>query len=337
MPDDRFKHYETIVRLPEYQATLYTKHGSIKKVWQCRMKPRRGPAIIKSTKTTSLAAAHDFAKRWYEATKTAEDAGLSPRQDPTFVSVWAHFKKANTEGRSISPERLKTITGIVEKYYVAYFGNKNVRAIGHGQYEGYKLWRLAYWTHGPGVEELLAEPNKRHAKHPSPATLRYEHACFTQIMNWARKTGYIANLPDYDGFKTQKGIQKTRGGGPSQQQWMKIVSRLWERAFAPKKKDGTPQKLNKAHVHERQVLYFLVVFMGGTMLRPSEATRIRWRHLAWKQSTLKEGVEDLLVHVPASVSKTKEKRVAVGTNRVAEYMRQSVSYTHLTLPTTPYV
>lgn len=322
MSKTAWKHYDTIVRLPEYQATLYTKHGSVKKIWQVRMKPRRGPAIIKSTKTTSLAAAHEFAKRWYEATKSAEDAGLSPRQDPSFVAVWSHFKRANTDANSISAERMKTVTGIVEKYYCAFFADTNIRSINHGHYENYKMWRLAYWISGRGVEELLLEPNKRHAKQPAPATLRYEHACFMQIMNWARKTGYLSTIPSFDHFKTQKGIQKTRGGGPSQQAWARIVDRLWQKAFAPKNKAGEPVELNKAHKHERACLYYLVVFMGGSMLRPSEALRIKWRHLAWKPSDLKEGVEDLLIHVPASISKNKEKRVAVGTNRCAEYMRR---------------
>jgi integrase len=322
MAKDKWKHYDTIVRLPEYQATLYTKHESLKKVWQCRMKPRRGPAIIKSTKTTSLASATEYAKRWYEATSTAEDAGLSPRQDPSFVAVWAHFRRAHRDEGKITAARMKTITGIVEKYYCQYFGSMNIRTINSGQYENYKSWRLTYWTHGQGVEELMKRPKMRHAKVPAPATLRYEHACFMQIMHWAHKTGYLARPCMVDAYKTAKGIQKTRGGGPSQQQWARITAKLWQRAFAPKTRTGEPKELSATHKHERAVLYYIVVFMGGTMMRPSEAMRIRWRHLVWRPSDLKEGVEDLLVNVSASVSKTKEKRIAVGTNRCAEYMRQ---------------
>lgn len=315
-----FKHYQDVVRLPEYQAILYTKVDAKKKVWQCRMKPQKGPAIIKSTKTTSLAAATDFAKDWYEAVKTAERAGLSARQDGSFVAVWSEFLKAHQDGR-MADDRLDTMKGIVEKYYCRFFGATNVRSITPGMYEEYKGWRLSYWTSGPGVQELLAEPNKRHAKVPAPATLAYEHSCFIQVLRWSVIRGYLASNPVFPGFKRAKGVQKTRGGGIEPLAWMKIVNRLKVRAFNPTNKDGEPITLGATHAHERACLYYLVVFMSGTMCRPSEALQLKWRHLKWEQNVLRDDVENLIIRIPAQVSKTKEARTAVGTNRAAEYMR----------------
>ncbi len=327
-----WKHYQTIHRLPEYQATLYTKHDSKRKVWQCRTKPRRGPAIIKSTKTTSFAEAVEFARRAFEAIKTAESAGLSPRMDPSFNAVWIHFRNHHIGTQRMSAGRMKTLTGIVEKYFLGFYGDISIREIKSANYESYKQWRREYWITGAGVKQLQANPNIRHAKIPAPSTLNYEHAGFMQVLHWAHKSGYIAGVPPLSGYTHKKGIPKTRGGGISSSQWARLVGELFKRAFNPVDKHGKPVQLNSAHKHERMVLYFIVVFIGGSMVRPSEAYRLRWRNIRWRSSTEKQDVEDLLIQVPAEVAKTKESRIAVGTNRCAEYMRRWFALTQFDSP-----
>ena len=332
MAKDEYKHYEEIHRLPEYQAILYTKKDSVKKIWQCRIKPRNSAAIIKSTKTTSLSDAIWFAHEWFDVVRTAEKLGVSVRLDPSFSSVWSEFHKKSLANGTVSVGRLKTLSSVIEKYPVQFLGHVSVRQITLPLYEAYKEWRRDYWISGPGLSELRNNPNKRHAKVPQPATLDYEHAGFIQIMRWATRSGYMQHTPDFESYKHAKGIKRTRGGGISPSQWARLVNRLWEKAFNPTNKAGEPVKLNGPHTHERQVLYFITVFMGGSMIRPSEAYRLRWRNIRWKPSDRKDGVEDLLIRVPMEIAKTKEQRIAIGTNRCAEYMRRWYSLTEYSDP-----
>jgi integrase len=325
--EDQYSHYEEVIRLPQFQAILYTKKESRKKTWQCRIKPRNSPAIIKSTKTTSIPDAVAFAMEQYHLVSAAERAGISPRINLTFEKVWESFINAESTKASLSDYRAKTLTKIIEKYYVQYFGSVSIRSITTAAYESYKDWRRGYWTSGPGVAELVINPNKRHSKEPAYSTLQYEHAGFVQIRNWASRRYGITNLPPLSGFARPRFVKKTRGGGIEPIEWMNILKTLRERAYEPKGRDGNPVKLNRAHSHERKVLYYLVHFMGGSMLRPSEAYRLKWRNLRWKDSTENISAQDLLIEVSAEVSKTKVERIAVGTNVVAEKMRQWKSET----------
>ena len=316
------KHYQSVHRLPEYRSTLYTTTRGQKPIWQCRTKPRKGAAIIKSTRTTRLGEAVEFARKQYEAIAIAEKTGLSPKLDPRFRSVWIHFKTYHHETQRMTTGRLKTIGSHAEKYFCGYFGEMNVRNIHSSHYEAYKTWRREYWTSGPGVSEILERPNLRYARIPQPATLNQEHDAFNQILRWAWRSGYMASMPvpPLEGFKHRKGIPKTRGGGISQSQWATIVGRLKKRSCL----DGEVGNIRPTHLHERRTLYFLVVFMGGTMIRPSEALRLRWEDVKWVQprhDADQERAEHVEIRVSAAASKTKETRLAVGTNRAAAYLR----------------
>jgi len=325
-----YKHYDVVVRLPEFNAILYTKIGCERKIWQLRIKPRRGRAIIKSTRTSSLASATEFARKASEIIRVSDAFHLKARLDRNLSDVWAAFVKYHRQANRMSAGRLKTLNGIVECYFLEYsqFKNRSIDAITAETYEWYKEYRIRYWTESnAGLEKLEKNPNLRYSPVPAPSTLNYEHAAFIQIFRWAKQHGYIKDLPPFRAYKHRKGIKKTRGGGIEPNEWAKLVAELYTRAFNPTDEDGRELDLSKSHTHERQVLYFLVVFMGGTMVRPSEAYRLKWRHLRFKQSTLKYGNEDLVIRIPAEVAKTKEERIAVGTNRAAEYMRRWASIT----------
>jgi integrase len=62
--------------------------------------------------------------------------------------------------------------------------------------------------------------------------------------------------------------------------------------------------------------------MVGTMMRPSEVLRLRWSDIGWKPNRYNPEDEDLVIEVPAQVSKTKRQRTAIGTCSVAAHMRR---------------
>jgi hypothetical protein len=113
-----------------------------------------------SLKTSIESEAVTKAQQLYFEYRQRANQGLSlsPR---TFTSVakkfLSHFRdqvdiwktlddagKSNMEG--ISENRLKNTKPIVEKYFIPFFGPKNIQEITENDIEGYKNYRLGFWT-----------------------------------------------------------------------------------------------------------------------------------------------------------------------------------------------
>lgn len=319
MPRKDYVFYGEVIELPEFNARLYTRRSDKKGIFQLRIKPRNAKAIIKSTKTSVRSEAIEFASDFYNRIRSAERAGISADHDLTFSAVFQHFLR--DEKATITPNRLDLIEQVVGKYALPYFASTPITGISSASYKAFRVWRRNYWIEGPGVQEALNNPSLRYAKEPAPATLDYEHAAFVQILRWARVTYALPNLIIPGGFKHRKGIKKTRGGHFSLDDYLRLREHLSERIEKPKNKFGKPFILNPTHLFQRRRLRHIVHFIVGTMVRPSEAYRLKWRHIEWRNHEAHPDREYILVRIPADVSKTKEERVTVGTNVCAARLR----------------
>jgi integrase len=325
MPKKDYVFYGEVIELPEFNARLYTRRSDKKGIWQLRIKPRNAKAIIKSTKTSVRSEAIEVAEDWYARIKASDRAGIDTTLDLTFSSVFQHFLR--DEKATISPNRLAIIEQVIGKYAEPYFGSTPITSISSASYKAFKVWRRKYWIEGPGVREAQQNPSLRYAKDPAPATLDYEHAAFVQILRWARITYALPTLIIPTGYKHRKGIKKTRGGHFSLDEYLILRQHLSERIEKPKDKFGKPFTLNPTHLFQRRRLRHIVHFIVGTMVRPSEAYRLKWRHIRWENDEDYPEREYVLVRVPADISKTKEERITIGTNVCAARLRDWKSQT----------
>jgi len=318
------KYYESVYPLPEYDAILYTNKKSKKKNWSVRIKLQgRNGYVVKSCKTTKLHIAQEFAKKLAKRTQEISIAGLDPKRSYKFCDVFDEFLRFNHENRTLSHYRYKSISGDYERYFREFFAQYDIPEISSAVWENFKMWRRDYWKRGTRLED--ADPRARQVakRNPRNSTLRMCRNNFHQFMRWCNVKGYITHVPMISPFARAKEEVKTRGSAFERWEWAKLIA-----AFnADANEKGNPH-LSAAHYHQRHVIWYVCMFMAGTLMRPSEAFRIKWRDIRWKPNKYNPEDEDLVIDVPASVSKVKKHRTTIGTCSVAAHMRDWKEYSN---------
>ena len=311
------KYYEDTYNLAEYDALLYTNKKSKKKNWSVRIKLRgRNGYVVKSCKTDKLHIAIEFAKSLATRTHEITKVGLDPSRSHRFVDVYQEFLKQHRREGTMSRHRLESHTGDFERYFSDFFGSYDVQDITSPLWESFKSWRRSYWSDKSRVEALEDNLAGVVKKTPKNATLRICRNNFVQFIKWCVRWRYITFEPVIEPFQKNPNEIKSRGAPFERWEWSKLASSLRVDAF----EDPNPN-LRSTHLHQRRVIYFSSLFMVGTMMRPSEVLRIKWADLSWKKNRYNPEDEDLVIEVPAEVSKTKRHRVAIGTCSVAAHMR----------------
>jgi integrase len=311
------KYYEDTYNLAEYDALLYTNKKSKKKGWSVRIKLRgRSGYLVKSCKTDKLHIAIEFAKKLALRTHDISSAGLDPSRSHRFQDVFEQFLKHHRNHGTLSRHRLDSLTGDYERYFSEYFGSYDVQDITSPIWENFKIWRRSYWKDQSRVDALASQQAGVVKAQPKNATLRICRNNFVQFVKWCYRTGYISREPAITAFKKNPDEVKSRGAPFERHEWAKLASALRQDAF----EDDSPN-LQSTHLHQRRVIYYSSLFMVGTMMRPSEVFRLKWEDIGWKANRFNVEDEDLVIEVPASVSKTKKHRTAIGTCSVAAHMR----------------
>ena len=175
------------------RITLYQRDDVKDAIWQCRIPFKGVRGYIKRT-----TGEKDFHKAAVVAIKLlgeiehriVTDQPLSPS---TFKSVAGEFIKAAKtrmdEGRS-SAGRYHLIKGTLQRYFLPYFGKRDITMIKKKDLVEYRAWRQAYWITGPG----LADKKIFHKVTPSSATLKQEWTVLRGVFSFGVEMGLVSPM-----------------------------------------------------------------------------------------------------------------------------------------------
>ena len=130
-------------------------------------------------------------------------------------------------------------------------------------FDEYFLWRKAFYTNHP-------EKRKGNtAIIPSYQTLVLEKKILKEVMKYAYHTRLISEIPEIEYVDNRRDKVSNRDDF-SPDEYKAILLKL--REFANK-------KLRPQVDYQRKMLYWLVVFLANTGIRPSEYYKLQWRDI----------------------------------------------------------
>lgn len=275
---------------------LYTRNN--RPTYHCRLKidGRKG-YIVKSTKEKNLASASKFAEELFDDLKYKQRHGLEIDYF-LFKRLWREWFEKNKI--SLSMERQRYHEGTANRYFIPFFGEKEVSSLKDSDFDDYWVWRIDYWNSITGQQKIDTAKNQRPtkknphksklgnvAKIPSQKSLDMEQSSLRQIMRWANNRGIINRFPQIKSPKIVKHKQITRRPAFTRQEWSKIEMSLTHKCEEKSEKQPrtkgvfakTKTKLkrpHKLHKYHRMLLRDYVSFMVFSGLRPNEARQLRW-------------------------------------------------------------
>ena len=166
---------------------------------------------------------------------------------------------------------------IIDRYYLGYFGDKDMGAVRSADVMRYWEWRRDYWLTGPGAQVKLITymRNGRQIrkpvtaamrKPPSPGSQRAEAVVLRTLFKFAAKLGYIqdAHLPDVDVPRV------TANARPSFEasEFTKLEALSLERL--------ADFSVNEHVRRDRAILHAYMWIAAFTGMRPPELKNLNW-------------------------------------------------------------
>ena len=229
---------------------LYKRADHQNPKWTVRLKiPETTGFVVKSTKTADYFEARRFAENLYYRLEGKARRG-EPINSPTFKRVFTEWAKVPVAEQVVRSAR-----------YV----NGNVRRV--------ELWALPYFaetTIDKVIEDNLAnyvDWRLSQPKRPAIATLKNERTAIRQLLKFAKRRGYIAEVPE---FVIKSGRINARPDIP-EVEWHRLTR------FLPLYVD---QAQDRRRQRERFYLALYILIMGNTGIRIGEARKLRWRDVS---------------------------------------------------------
>ena len=251
------KYYNAEYTLRDGKILIYKRPDS--QNYQCRLLlPNNRGYIIKSCKSKNLGKATQQAEELYDRYSYKILKKL-PLQLQTFADVYKNFLRiSNKEER-----RRAFYEGCFERYFSVFFDGMYVDTLTKTIFDEYFLWRKAFYTN---------HPEKRRgntAVIPSYQTLVLEKKILKEVMKYAYHTRLISEIPEIEYVDNRRDKVSNRDDF-SPDEYKAILLKL--REFANK-------KLRPQVDYQRKMLYWLVVFLANTGIRPSEYYKLQWRDI----------------------------------------------------------
>lgn len=230
---------------------LYKRESLKKPKWQARIRvPNATGYKIVTTKTADLTEAQVFAVNLYEKLYFDVKAGgtLASR---TFKQTFEEWEKSlKVEGHTRKGGSWGGTIERVRSYALGYFGQKRMSDLKAVDFVDYWLWRKTNYTR----------------KLPSNGTLKRERTCLMPLLKFARKRGYMTEIPEIEApqFKGQRRSTFTddewKTLSTKARAWVKQAEKLatWRDRFIAQQ-------------------YFLV--LANTGMRVGEIRNLRWSDL----------------------------------------------------------
>lgn len=233
------------------QVVLYQRRNLKNPKYQARLKiPNTTGYQIFSTKTSDLTEAKLIAeKKFYELTAMVKTGSPLRKTQKLETAI----KKYLTvyELKAPSPKRYEDMRLVLEKYFLKYFGNKNVSDITTATFNNYTDWRLKNYER----------------KKPSGTYLRKEVFALRRFFNWCVDQNYA------DDLKKQIDLPKEtfkRRPHFTQQEYENLFRFMRSWVSEGKTKKGGYKWRDRFLLQQ----YILIMFNSG--LRVGEARTLRW-------------------------------------------------------------
>jgi integrase len=187
---------------------------------------------------------------------------------------------------------------IIQRYYIGYFGDRDMDAIRTADIMRYWEWRRDYWLTGPGfaVKRIFYMRNGRQIgkditaamrKSPSPGSQRAEAVVLRMLFKFAAKLGYIqdAHLPDVDVPRVLPNARPSFEA--SEFTKLEQMSQLRLSDF----------ELNEHVRRDRAILHAYIMIAAYTGMRPTELKNLNWGDvLGYRETKDKQiGLRDIRI------------------------------------------
>jgi len=263
--------------------------------------------VVRSTGAYQLHEAQRIAEETYWELKHKVERKL-PITRSGFKKVFATFLEKMEDGQRISRHRLKLFR-YFGKYWMEYFNTRLIERFETEDLEQYRIWRMTYWTKGPGLER---ERRANQVDTPSRSTMTMDRQCMLQFLKWCKQKRLIDVVPEYTLPQIKQEDRQKRRPTFTNEEWNKLTSHL--RWYC---ESNEAKSMNKLHRWQRTMIRHAVLIIANTGMRPQEAAQLKWFQVSYKKNTRDPSKMDTLIHIPPD-SKTGE-RTAVGTEDCYEY------------------
>ena len=282
-------HYRDFLDLRgDGRIVLYKRADHENPNWTARLKiPQVEGFLVKSMKTRDD----------YEARRAAEDLYYKlegkarrgePIKTPTFSRVFREW--ANTQNIDLHTRSKKYVNGNVRRveiWLLQYFGETAIDLVSENRLGDYAEWRQSQM------------------KKPAVHTLKNERTALNQMLNFAKRKGYIREIPEF----RIKSIKPNARSDLPEAEWLKLTQTL--EGYVARARD-------KRRRRERFYLQHYILFLAACGIRVGEARRLKWRDI----STTKTLLGDLRIVLTVR-GKTGEREVVcnVGTETLLDELR----------------
>ena len=269
-------------------------------VWQVSFSVRGEKQQRYSLGTRDRAEAERLAyQRWVHACMLVQNGQSLSRQG--FSDVAEEF--IETIEKDVQLERkaeyhLKDDLRRIRRYFVGYFGDRQIKAVSARDIDGYWEWRRDYWTTGPGADEPEIRYTRtvngkttnlsRRVKEgpPSDNSLSKEAGLLRQIFTFAVRKGYLNGIPPFEFIKSKRRQDKSRPG---------FTLDEFKHLLAMSDQRTAEARINWHVRNDRMRLHAFCMIAGLTGMRPTEMFNLTWGDIETRKV-------ELPVDTPADVA-----------------------------------
>ena len=230
---------------------LYKREGLKNPKWQARIRvPNATGYKIVTTKTADLNEARVFAANLYEKLYFDVKAG-GTLSSKTFKQTFDEWEKSlNIHGHTRQGGSWDDTIERVRSYALGYFGQKRMSDLKAADFVDYWLWRKTNYTRKP----------------PTNGTLKRERTCLMPLLKFAKKRGYLTEIPEMEAPKSKTQRRSTF----TDDEWKTLYTKA--RAWVKE-----AEKL--ATWRDRFIAQHYFLVLANTGLRVGEIRNLRWSDL----------------------------------------------------------
>lgn len=251
----------------EGRILLYKRPNS--KNFQCRLRIEGIKGYtVKSCDTPNQGKALKFAEDLYDNLRFKKLNNL-PLKTKTFRQIFADWFKRTDK----SKYRQDFYTSRAKLYLFPYFGDYKIEEVTESIIDDYWPWRKNYYQEHP------EKVNGNISKTPSAQSLKMEKTAIKEVLEYACSKGYIRTLPQ---IKYKPKEISERRDEFTEDEYHKILEAFCV-PYNLKDEKNTDvfysDKFRADVAYQRRMIYWMIVFLANTGIRPNEVYKIKWKHI----------------------------------------------------------
>jgi len=277
---NKASHQLETVELEGIPVTLYKRSDHNDPKWQMRIKvPGSTKSVRESTKCKDFERAKEVAMERYFEIKLQLKNNI-PVFSKTFGELCREILKDVTkkfERGEITKESLAHYKSKIEKFYIPFFGRKQISAINQATVDDFWDWRIDYWKNeGRTIKGPM--PDKDHT--PKASTLHNESTILNMVLTKAITKGLMPYHKKPNHKPPVKNV-KDRRSELTREEYMKLSRFMLNWVM----KD---RRMNILYSRDR--LRYLIKIAVNSGMRPPEFYNLKWSDYT-KQKDPEDGFE----------------------------------------------